>query len=238
MLEEAVLVVAADEVRKRLERLGVPEGVRALSPAEPGPAHVAAVVQEVAGGPVAWAVLRVGRWTAAERAVLCALLAAGIEVLPVPGGASWIGCLAASGLPGDRFTFLGPMPIHGAARRVQLARVGVEQHTLIWQLPAEALPAALRDAATLLGNRSAALCSTDGIWRGRLDDAPAGPADAVLIVEGAGEEPAWTEERVRACVRRRLVEGASTRDVARQVADASGWPRRRVYDVALEIGAE
>ena len=238
LLDQAALILAGRQAREGLVRVGVSCDVPLLSPADAGPAGVVAAVREAADRPVAWAVPGLAQWAAAERALLRAVLAAGIEVLPVPGGVSWIGCLAASGLPTDRFTFLGRMPVPARARRAQLQRVSAEEHTLIWWLPAESLPPALHDAAELLGDRSAAVCSAAGIWRGKLSDAPSGTADVVLIVAGAGEEPPWTEERVRACVQQRLAEGASTRDVARAVADAAGWPRRRVYDIALQVGAE
>ncbi len=238
LLEEAALILAGCAARERLERVGVSVDVPLLSPVEAGPARLVAALREVAGRPVAWAVPGLARWPEAERVALSAVLAAGIEAVSVPGGAAWIGCLVASGLPSDRFTFLGCMPLSTAARRAQLLRVSAEQHTLIWWLPAEALKVALRDAGELLGDRNAAICSAGGIWRGTLGDAPYGATDAILIVEGAGEEPAWTEERVRERVRQRLAEGASTRDVARAVADAAGWPRRRVYDIALRVGAE
>lgn len=237
LLDQAVLIVAGDEARARLERLGIRGGVPLCSPTDAGPAAVASMLREAGDRPVAWAVPGLAGWPEAERVVLGTVLAAGLKVVPVPGSAPWIACLAASGLPSDRFTFLGPMPVAAAARRAQLQRYGPERHTLIWELPAEALPAALRDAVELLGNRSVALCSASGIWRGKLDQAPHSAAGALLVVEGAGEAGAWTEQRVRERVRQLLAEGATTRDVARDVADEAGWSRRRVYDIALEVGA-
>lgn len=239
LLDEAVLILVGQQVRDRLERVGVARGIPLLTPDDAGPAQVAAAVRAVAAGRhVAWALPGLAQWSEGDQAALRAVLAAGVEVLPVPGGTFWVGCLAASGLPSDRFTFLGRMPVSSGARRAQLRRLAEERHTLVWWVPAEALPAALRDADDLLGDRSAALCTADGIWRGKLRDAPSGTADVVLVVEEAGEEQAWTEERVREHVRQRLAEGTSTRDIARTVADAAGWPRRSVYDIALETSAE
>jgi len=239
LLDEAVLILVGRQARARLERVGVARGIPLLSPDDAGPAQVAAAVRAAAAGRhVAWALSDLAQWNEGDQAALRAVLAAGVEVLPVPGGTFWVGCLAASGLPSDRFTFVGRMPTPSEARRAQLQRLGEERHTLVWWVPAEALPAALRDAGDLLGDRSAALCTADGIWRGKLRDAPSGMADVVLVVEGAGEEQAWTEERVREHVRQRLAEGTSTRDIARTVADAAGWPRRSVYDIALETSAE
>jgi 16S rRNA (cytidine1402-2'-O)-methyltransferase len=239
LLDEAVLILAGCPARDRLESACVPRGVPLLSPEDVGPAGVVAAVRAAAvGGHVAWAVPGLAQWSEVDHATLSGVLAAGVEVLPVPGGPFWVGCLAASGLPSDRFTFLGRMPVTTGVRRAQLQRLVAERHTLIWWVPAAALPAVLRDAGDLMGDRTAAECSANGIWRGKLRDAPSGALDVYLVVEGAGEEPAWTEKAVREWVRQRLAEGASTRDAARTVADAARWPRRRVYEIALEVGAE
>jgi 16S rRNA (cytidine1402-2'-O)-methyltransferase len=239
VLDEAALILVGRDARGRLAPAGVAGSAPLLSPHDAGPVEaVAAVRAALARGDVAWAAPSLVQWTEREHAVLRALLAAGVEVLPVPGGWPWVACLVISGLPSDRFTFLGQMPARAEARRAALQRAAEERHTLIWRVRGSELPGALDDACAMLGDRAAALCSGQSVWRGRLPDAPRERLDAHLIVEGAGEEQPWTEEQVRERVRERLAEDATTRDAARAVAEAARWPRRRVYQILLEIQSE
>lgn len=239
VLDEAVLILAGREARDRLARAGGEGSAPLLLPRDTMlEGAVAAVRAALVAGDVAWAAPDLARWTAHEHALLRALLAAGIEVLPVPGGSGWLACLVASGLPSDRFTYLGEVPAGAEARRTALQRAAGERHTLIWRVRASALPEALDDAAALLGDRAAALCSAGRVWRGWLADVPRDRLDAYLVVEGAGEEQPWTEDQVRARVRQCLAGGASTRDAARAVAGAARWPRRQVYQILIEIQSE
>jgi 16S rRNA (cytidine1402-2'-O)-methyltransferase len=236
VLNEAVLILAGREARDRLARAGGTGDVPLLSPHDAAPAGaVAAVRAALDEGDVAWAAPDLAQWTAHERALLRALLAAGVEVLPVPGGSEWVACLVVSGLPSDRFTYLGEMLADAELRRAALVHVAGERHTLIWHVQGSMLPEALDDAAALLGDRAAALCSERGAWRGPLSAVPREQINAYLVVGGAGEEQPWTEARVRARVRQCLAEGMSTRDAARAVAEAGRWPRRQVYQIVLDV---
>jgi 16S rRNA C1402 (ribose-2'-O) methylase RsmI len=130
------------------------------------------------------------------------------------------------------------LPLEAEARRVALERAAEERHTLIWRVPGSVLPAALAEAASLLGDRAAALCSAHGTWRGPLSAVPRDRLDAHLVVEGAAEEQPWTEARVRARVRQCVAQGMSTRDAARAVAEDAHWPRRQVYQILLEVQSD
>jgi len=57
-----------------------------------------------------------------------------------------------------------------------------------------------------------------------------------LIVGGAPAEPArWEEERLRTEARRRLALGLGSKETSRQLAAESGWPRREVYRLAVDL---
>jgi uncharacterized protein YoaH (UPF0181 family) len=60
----------------------------------------------------------------------------------------------------------------------------------------------------------------------------------VVVVIGPAPAPApATDEQVRGALRRTMAEGFSTRDAVDLVTADLGEPRRRVYDLALEIEA-
>jgi 16S rRNA (cytidine1402-2'-O)-methyltransferase len=57
----------------------------------------------------------------------------------------------------------------------------------------------------------------------------------VLVVEGAPDLPAATEDDVDSAVRRRLDAGLSVRDAAADVAAALGVPKRTAYQAAVRL---
>jgi 16S rRNA (cytidine1402-2'-O)-methyltransferase len=63
--------------------------------------------------------------------VVRAALEAGHRVVPIPGPSAILAALTASGLAGDRFTFLGFVPRKGAERRKVLARVAAGAETTV-----------------------------------------------------------------------------------------------------------
>jgi 16S rRNA (cytidine1402-2'-O)-methyltransferase len=64
-------------------------------------------------------------------ALVAAAIAAGHEVVPVPGPSAAIAALVASGLPTREFTFLGFLPKKSGARREQLAALLGEGRTVV-----------------------------------------------------------------------------------------------------------
>ena len=83
---------------------------------------------------------------------------AGADVVPVPGPSAVLAALAASGLPPRPFTFIGFLPSRRGERRRALEAVATLPHTLVLFESARRLPASLRDMASTLGNRKAAVC--------------------------------------------------------------------------------
>ena len=63
--------------------------------------------------------------------LVVAAIAAGHEIVPVPGPAAAIAALVASGLPTREFTFVGFPEKKSGARRKQLAKLLAEERTLV-----------------------------------------------------------------------------------------------------------
>ncbi len=57
--------------------------------------------------------------------------ARGLTIVPVPGPAAVLAALVASGLPADRFVFLGFLPRKGGARTELLRRIAAERFTSV-----------------------------------------------------------------------------------------------------------
>jgi len=170
----------------------------------------------------------------------------GVPVVPIPGPSAPVTALVASGLPTDRFLYLGFLSRRAKERRDQLAEVTHEPYTLILFEVPHRLVDSLADIEDVIGDRPIAVCREltklhEEVWRGSVSDArdhfatiePRG--EFTLVVGGASEEEArWDEARVRAALDDLSAEGVSPSAAARRVASLSGWRRREVYRLGLE----
>ncbi|MCS7259989.1 MAG: 16S rRNA (cytidine(1402)-2'-O)-methyltransferase [Anaerolineae bacterium] len=179
-----------------------------------------------------------------------AALAEGIPVVPVPGPSAIITALSVSGLPSDRFFFLGFLPRRAASRRALLDEVSGIRATLVCFEAPHRLYETLADMQAILGgSRPCAICREltkrhEEVWRGTLAEAyavwkerqPRG--EFTLVVGGASPSVAWDETRVREALASLLSQGIDRSTAARQVARVSGWSRRAVYTLALQTSPQ
>ncbi len=173
----------------------------------------------------------------------------GLAVTGLPGASAPIAGLLLSGLPSDRFLFAGFPPSRPAARRAALAELAPVPATLVFFESAKRLAASLADLAATLGDREAAVTREltkrfEEARRGTLESlaahyAEAGPPKGEVVVVVAppdAAEPA-DDAAVDAMLRTAL-ERLSLRDAVAEVTEASGRPRRTVYQRALALGAD
>ncbi|MEQ8404117.1 MAG: 16S rRNA (cytidine(1402)-2'-O)-methyltransferase [Oceanicaulis sp.] len=129
--------------------------------------------------------------------VVRAVLDAGLEVSAVPGPNAPITALTISGLPTDRFVFLGFPPRKSGKRKKFLEPYAALPATLILFESPQRLGETVADALDVLGDRNAALAmeltkTFERVYREplsalreRLAEPPRG--EAVLLIEGAQE---------------------------------------------------
>jgi 16S rRNA (cytidine1402-2'-O)-methyltransferase len=178
-----------------------------------------------------------------------AALDEGIRVVPVPGASAPLTALVVSGLPTDRFLYLGFLPRRAAERRRLLQSVAGEPGTLVAFESPHRVQKALRDLLDVLGDRPLAICREltklhEEVWRGTAsmavdlfsERAPRG--EFTLVIGGAagqGSGALWDADRVSAALAS-LVSDAVPRPAAiRAVAKLAGWRKRDVYDLAIGI---
>jgi 16S rRNA (cytidine1402-2'-O)-methyltransferase len=179
--------------------------------------------------------------------LVCAALEAGYPISPVPGASAPLAALVASGLPTDRFLYLGYLGRRTAERQRQLAEVQQLPYTLIFlETPHRLLPA-LADLKTGLGDRRIAVAREltklhEEIYRGTISEAldhfevhlPRG--EITLVIEGASPDAdRWSLEQVQEALRDGLKRGEAPSSLARAVAAQSGWKRREIYRIVTEI---
>jgi len=175
-----------------------------------------------------------------------AAIAAGVAVVPIPGPVAAITALVASGLPTDSFLFLGFLPRKSSERQRALQEAASERRTLVVYEAPHRLGECLQDIETILGDRPMAVAREltklhEEIYRGTVSGARAHfsgevRGEVTLVLGGATPESTiWNEARVRAAVQAALDNGLDRTGAARQVALASGWPRRDIYKLTLEF---
>jgi len=177
-----------------------------------------------------------------------AALAASVEVVPIPGPSAVLTSLVVSGLPTDRFLYLGFLPRRQAERHKLLRSVAGEPGTLLLFEAPHRVQAALEDLRDVLGDRPLAVCREltklhEEVWRGTLASAvthfaahtPRG--EFTLVIGGAekgGETDHWQAAQVREAVALLVAEGVPQPAAIRAAARMSGWRKRDVYALMLE----
>jgi 16S rRNA (cytidine1402-2'-O)-methyltransferase len=174
-----------------------------------------------------------------------AVLAAGHAVQAIPGPSAITTALVASGLPADRFLFVGFLPRKGADRRSLLAELADEPGTWIAFEAPHRLLDALADLLAVQGDRQIAVAREltkrfEEVWRGPVSQAlahyTANPprGEITLVAAGTGrrrDKERWPEARLRETIELLAGEGMSPSGIARVAARLSGWPRAEVYDL-------
>jgi len=174
---------------------------------------------------------------------------AGHTITALPGASAVMAALTVAGLPTDQFLFAGFLPPKQAARRARIAELARLPATLILFEAGPRLAAALADLAAGLGQRrEAALCREltklhEEIRRGDLTtlaenyarEPPRGEIVLVIAPPPASRPvgAAETEALLRQALKR-----VSLKDAVAEVADATGLPRREVYQRALALAGE
>jgi 16S rRNA (cytidine1402-2'-O)-methyltransferase len=176
-----------------------------------------------------------------------AALQAGYLVSPIPGPSAPISALVASGLPTDAFLYLGYLPRKASERQRLLVKVVDLEYTLIFLETPHRLLMSLADLILILGDRQAAVAREltklhEEIYRGKLSQAleffTANPprGEFTLVIDGRTiSTERWPEDRLRSALVNSLSQGDRPSQIASQVAAASGWPKREVYRLAVEL---
>ncbi|WP_298816282.1 16S rRNA (cytidine(1402)-2'-O)-methyltransferase [Chloroflexus sp.] len=189
-----------------------------------------------------------------------ACLAAGHQVVVIPGPSAPIAALVASGMDTSRFAFIGFLPRQSRERRALLDEIADLTITVICFETPHRLLEALRDIAAVLGPRPLAVANDltkrfEAIFRGTADEliehfsqqSPRGEFTIVI----AGAEPVSdrkrdryrlraqtttvTEETIAAYLRSLSEQGLRGSAAVRRAAQELGVPKNTVYDVWRDI---
>ena len=174
-----------------------------------------------------------------------AAIAAGHVVLAAPGPSAVLAALTVSGLPSDKFMFVGFPPNTSAARLSFLSEMAQIPATLVFYESPKRLSKLLTDMVSSLGEeRRAVVCREltkkfEETTRGTLGelvgvfDSVAIKGEIVVLVDRDHKvkaDPITVETALRSALAQ-----MSVKDAAAMVAESLALPRRDVYQVALNI---
>jgi len=175
--------------------------------------------------------------------------AVGSRVVPIPGASAVIAALSASGLPADRYLFLGFLPRKGRERSRILSRAAAEEWSVVFFEAPLRLVALLDDLTAIAGgDRQVAVAREltklhEEIRTGTLAEladyyrmAPP-KGEVTLVLQGTGApppEPDRTEDAMEQATSL-LAEGLTRREVARRLTESLGLPRNAAYKLVMEL---
>jgi 16S rRNA (cytidine1402-2'-O)-methyltransferase len=252
VLREVPLIAAEDTrlTRRLLDRHGI--ATRTISyHARSGPGRIVELLDHLRGGADLALVTDAGTPSVSDPGedLVAAWGREGGTVVPIPGASAVMAVVAASGVAGPRWSFEGFLPRSGRDRRERLARIaGDDRGTVIYEAPGR-VAATLANLADACGpERPAAIGREltkvhEEILRGTLGDLAERARSGELTLRGefalvVGGRPERSSQDVArdadptaalAEVERLVAAGLARGEAARQVAEATGLPRRKLY---------
>jgi 16S rRNA (cytidine1402-2'-O)-methyltransferase len=176
--------------------------------------------------------------------LVAAAVGQGIPVVPVPGASAVTTALVVSGLPTDRFTFLGFLPNKSSARRRVLETAAAEKGTLIILEAPHRVQDSLQDILDVLGDRRIAACREltkmhEEIFRGNVSEAikhfAAPIGEFTLVVEGnKAESPKELTTEISQKLHELRASGVSAKEAIAAVSAETGLTKRELYKAWLE----
>ena len=172
-------------------------------------------------------------------------IAAGANIVALPGPSAVLAGLTLSGLPSDRFLFAGFLPSRAGERKSALEELKGIGATLIFFESAQRLSESLAAMAEVLGDRPAAMTREltklhEEVRRGNLRELAAhyekagAPKGEVTLLVGPPLEAAPDIARIDAALKAALV-FMPVKAAADLIAGLTEAPRKQIYARALEL---
>jgi 16S rRNA (cytidine1402-2'-O)-methyltransferase len=252
ILASADLIAAEDTrtARKLMEIHGVPLNGRKVIAFHDhsGESAVARLIDDIKGGKSIAYVSEAGTPLVADPGyeIGRAAIAEGLDVISAPGASAVLAALTVSGLPTDRFAFVGFLPAAKEQRKTEIAGLRDVPFTLVFYESPKRVGEMLANLRDVLGSdRQAVVCREltkkfEEVTRGDLGDLADAFAsrqvkgEIVVLVGRAGAQDVADLDVTDAL--RDAMKTMRVKDAATVVAGALGLPRRQVYQIALSLG--
>jgi len=177
--------------------------------------------------------------------LVVAAIAAGIQIVPLPGAAALVAVLSASGLPTDRFLFEGFLPAKKLERKARLQALREQTATLVFYEAPHRLLETLQDMHQLLGDRELVVAREvskihEEFLRGTVSEVVMQlsnrevKGEIALVVRGSTGQATVSEEQLRTEIRRLTGERVGVKEIAELLGERYGLSKREVYRLTLE----
>lgn len=176
----------------------------------------------------------------------------GIKVVPIPGASAILAALSVSGLPTDRFLFLGFLSNKSGKRKQELKHLASETRTMVFYEAPHRIHAMLSDLRDIFGNRQMVMAREmtkvfEEVRRGSPEDLLSSltidnvRGEFTLVV--AGSESKETRVGLSETAFNRMKEliragRMSVKDICALVSEETGIPYRQVYKACLDRKSE
>ena len=182
--------------------------------------------------------------------LIASAIAAGHDIIPIPGVSASITALVSSGLATERFVFEGFLPTQGKSRKERLQSLKNEVRTIILYEAPHRLVTTLKDLAKVFGQERALVLGREltkiheEFWRGDLKDAialyteqshPLGEYTLVIAGSQAESDLIMSEEEIKAELAQLLAQGMTRSQASRYLAAQTSFSRRQIYQLTLNI---
>ena len=174
---------------------------------------------------------------------------AGLPVVALPGPCAAIAARSISGIPSDRFLFVGFLPAKASQRRAALEELAAEPATLLLYESSHRIADCAADLATVLGTRrvciareltklfeQSAVMSAAELPAWIAADAHREKGEFALVVEGAPKREALSGGADVERILRVLVRELGASQGSKLAAEITGMKKRELYEMSLTFG--
>jgi 16S rRNA (cytidine1402-2'-O)-methyltransferase len=177
--------------------------------------------------------------------LVAASLDANLPVVPIPGASSVMAAIVGSGMPLERFTFVGFLPRKGRERSEMIADVVASHSTVVMFEAANRVGATLEALADAGARDRPAVVAREltkqfeEFKRGSVTELAAvykdvDPKGEVVLVIAGAKKSTVSESELSDAARKLRASGNSPRDVMEHLMSGLGAPRNLAYKLAHE----
>ncbi len=169
----------------------------------------------------------------------------GFDVVSVPGATALVAALSISGLPADKFTFIGFLPPKKNQRQKILKDLSFEPRTLVFYEAPHRILETLSDMVEIFGERKIAVIKEiskmhEDVFRGSISEVfrtlekTTIAGEYVIVVDVRAKDVRRTNDDALMEVNTLMKKGLGRKEAVKKVAEAYRLNKRELYKKSLE----
>lgn len=175
----------------------------------------------------------------------------GVRIVPVPGASSVLAALSASGLPVERFVFMGFAPRSSGKRKAFLEESSKFQLSTVYFESPHRIIDLLKDMLAIFGDRAAVLAREltkihEEFLRGKISEIigklsakDSVRGEIVLVVSGMDEGFVLSDQKTEPDMDQEIIglieAGVKASEIAKKISEEFKMPRKVIYSKVMEL---